>query len=346
MISPAVASVKRRFDTNPLLYRTAFGLATFNLDYCKQRLHRARYPSRFGGLWTDRVDYEDQLRRRLSRGEVAEDKVDNLNSWREQGFLKLDNAVDHRLIDDYLDGLESLKARSPSPLCVTSSTLKSPMPYSAEVFSGNSSSRIVDDYFYSESARRLLFHRSITEYLSLFLESEPVLTQSLSFETGSEQAVHQDTAFVRMNAPMKFIGAWIALEDIQPGTGELVYYPESHHWPDFLFSRFFKHYDSDRDGEAQLHNWLAWIHEEARNRSQRLSSFFPKKGDVLFWHPALAHGGAPINNDSGTRRSLVSHYCAKGVRPLYHYYKPAQRKRYHWKGCTYTSAYYRSGSAG
>jgi len=340
MMSPGVAKVKRLFDSSPLLYRTAFGLATFNLDYCEQRLHRGRYPSRFGGLWTDRVDFEDQLRRRLKRGEVAEDQLRSLSSWREQGFLKLDNAVDHRLIDDYLDELETLKARSPSPLYVTSSTLEAPAPFSAEVFAGNSSSRIVDDYFYSESARRLLFHPSITDYLSLFLASEPVLTQSLSFETGSEQAVHQDTAFVRMNAPMKFIGVWIALEDIQPGTGELVYYPGSHLWPDFLFSRYFKHYDSDRDGEAQLHNWLAWIHEQARERSQPLSSFFPKKGDVLLWHPALAHGGAPINNDRGTRRSLVGHYCAKGARPLYHYYKPAQRKGYGRQGCTYTSAYY------
>ena len=97
MTSPIVAAVKRLFDTNPLLYRTAFGLVTFNLDYCKQRLQRRRYPSRFGGLWTDRVDYEDQLRRRLTRGEVAEDKVDSLNRWRQQGFLKLDNAVAHAL---------------------------------------------------------------------------------------------------------------------------------------------------------------------------------------------------------------------------------------------------------
>ena len=62
---PGVAKVKRLFDPSPLLYRTAFGLATFNLDYCEQRLHRGRYPSRFGGLWTDRVHCEDQLLRSL-----------------------------------------------------------------------------------------------------------------------------------------------------------------------------------------------------------------------------------------------------------------------------------------
>jgi phytanoyl-CoA hydroxylase len=224
---------------------------------------------------------------------------------------------------------------------VTSNSLEQATPYSPEVLDKSSSPRTVDDYFHSEAARQLLFDPEIVDFLTQVFEREPILTQSLNFERGSQQALHQDTAFVRMNAPMKLVGVWVALEDIKPGTGELVYYPGSHLWPDFLFSGSFKHYDAERDGDGQLQQWFRWIHEEAARRETPLQSFLPRKGDLLFWHAALAHGGAPINKTAATRHSLVGHYCPEGVRPLYHYYKPAQSRRYRWQNCSYYSSYYR-----
>lgn len=54
-----------------------------------------------------------------------------------------------------------------------------------------------------------------------------VAFQTLTFQCCLQQGIHQDTAFVRTNSPMEFMASWIALEDIQPGTGELEYYPRS-----------------------------------------------------------------------------------------------------------------------
>lgn len=56
-----------------------------------------------------------------------------------------------------------------------------------------------------------------------------------------------DTAYVIMNSSNRMDAIWIALEDIPPGSGELVYYPGSHHWNDYLFSGRFKHFGMERE---------------------------------------------------------------------------------------------------
>ena len=41
--------------------------------------------------------------------------------------------------------------------------------------------------------------------------------------------------------------------------------------------------------------------------------FLARKGDVLFWHGMLIHGGAPITQPGTTRRSYVLHYIPDGI---------------------------------
>ncbi len=45
--------------------------------------------------------------------------------------------------------------------------------------------------------------------------------------------------------------------------------------------------------------------------------FLPKKGDVLFWHADLPHGGSEIAVPGSMRRSLVTHYCPRSLMPHY-----------------------------
>ena len=53
----------------------------------------------------------------------------------------------------------------------------------------------------------------------IVLRRTALLFQSLSFIKGSNQGIHQDTAYVVTDQPMKLIATWIALEDINPGSG-------------------------------------------------------------------------------------------------------------------------------
>jgi len=234
MLRSLIYSAKNLLHKNPLVYKAAYNLATCNIDYLRQRLQASKYPSAFGGMWTDRDDYREIAAKKTASGKIDRITAARLDTWRNEGYIKIDAAIDHGLIDDYLAEIEALKSRNPSPLLVTSTSLEEATPYSPEVLGKNSSPRTVDDYFHSETARRLLFHPQIVDFLTQVFERKPILNQSLNFERGSQQNLHQDTAFVRMNAPMKLVGVWIALEDVKPGTGEQVYYPGIHRWPDFF----------------------------------------------------------------------------------------------------------------
>lgn len=341
MLRSMIYRAKRCVHCSPGLYRALYAGATFNFDYLGQQLQRKHYASRFGGMWTDRDDFEDILNARVRSGEIPQGQVEGLYNWREQGFVRLEQAVDHALIDRYLAELEALKSAPESPLLMTAASAPEPVPYRPEAAEAHHSVRVVDDYFFNVTARDILFGEPVTDFLALVFNARPELHQSLSFDRGSEQDIHQDTAFVRMNSPMKLAAAWVALEDVRPGSGELLYYPGSHRWPDFMFSNFFKHYDEERDGLQQLERWYAWLHAQGESHSSQLTAFLPRKGDVFLWHAGLAHGGAAITDHSATRQSLVGHYCPRGVRPLYHYYKPAQRTYRRHGQFRYCSSYYR-----
>ena len=335
--------IKSLIDGSPRLYALIYSLFTFNFDYFSQWRQKGRFPSRFGGMWTDMdsdEDFQRTLKKKLATGEIEEDDLKLLKLWRKQGYVTIEGAIDHKDIDAYLLDIQYLMHQKPSPLLITSASLQQPVQCTGDNVKAIPSARVVDDYFFSKRSRNLLFHPTIQNFMRTVLQQDIVLTQSLRFNYGSEQPLHQDTAFVRMNAPMKLTAVWIALEDIEPGTGELLYLPGSHTWEGYLFSGRFKHYDKDRDGPAQLEAWHQWILDEAKARNVTAQSFAAKKGDLLIWHAGLAHGGAAITKHEKTRLSLVGHYCPKTVRPLYHYYKPAQRKVYQDNENTYSSSYY------
>lgn len=333
--------LKRRVQGSPAVYGWVYSVLTFNGDRLRTVLGRGRYPSRFGGLWTDREDFEAQLARRVSAGTARAEDQALLRQWNEQGYVIFRGAVNGRNIDLLADEFARLPQAYPPGLHITGNAHRESRPYRPELIQPHESIRIVDYYFYSPRARTILFDPTIVRFLRTVFDAEPILTQSLSFEHGSEQVMHQDTAFVIMNTPLRFAAAWIALEDIAEGSGELMYFPGSHRWGDFLFSGRFKHWDRERDGEAQLEAWYAWMNEQAAKRGVSRAIFRASKGDLLIWHAGLCHGGAPILDSALTRKSLVGHYCSSGTRPLYHYYKPAQRRIYEVAGNRFSSSHYR-----
>lgn len=52
-------------------------------------------------------------------------------------------------------------------------------------------------------------------------------------------------------------------------------------------------------------------------RGLETKTFMAKKGDVLIWHGDLMHGGAPIQDQSITRKSLIAHLMPLGVMPTF-----------------------------
>ncbi len=333
--------LKALLQKNTALYSAVYRLVTLNADYLRLKLGREKYPSRFGGLWTDGEGFEHELSASLRAGDITPDEAESMKAFRHSGALKIEGAIPGSLIDRYLGELDDLRTRENTPLMVTSTELDGPIQYTEDALTRYHSIRTVDDYFFLDSARDILFNPSIVRYLELLLRRPAKLTQSLNFVHGSQQGMHRDTAFVRMNSPMKLLGVWIALEDVTEGSGELIYFPGSHGWEDYLFSGRFKHYDRDRDGEQALDDNYLWMYRQAEQRGVGEERFLPRKGDVVIWHADLAHGGAEVSREGATRRSLVGHFCPQNVRPLYAYYKPAQRKVYTDGDRRYMSSYYR-----
>ena len=336
-LSRAVFSAKRAIHSNPQLYKTLYSIATINSDRIASSLLRQRYPSAFGGMWTDLDDYASKAE---SKGLTASERA-VVEQWRTDGFVIFESAVDHALIDQFCDKLDKLPTDYPEGLRIAAPGIDSSALYEPSMVAPHRSTRILDCYYHFGEARDILFSPKIFEFLELVFEKQPILTQSLSFEYGSEQDFHQDTSFVVMTSPLKMAAVWVALEDIEPGTGELLYYPGSHRWGDFLFSGHFKHFDIERDGLAEMDRWHEWREACAAAAGVEPARFAPKKGDILLWHAGLVHGGAKITDESKTRRSLVGHYCPMGVRPLYHFYRPAFRKIHRDGARLYSSGFYR-----
>ena len=157
---------------------------------------------------------------------------------------------------------------------------------------------------------------------------------------GTEQGYHQDTAYVVVDPPLALAASWIALEDIQPGSGELTYFEGSHQLPDTLFGDGVKCWNPQRHGAAVHDEFLADLARRSEAAGLRRRSFQVRQGDVLIWSADLAHGGGPVQDASLTRRSLVGHYCPEWAVPRYFDQFPLHADRFPYGGGHYASTHY------
>ena len=122
---------------------------------------------------------------------------------------------------------------------------------------------------------------------------------------------HCDSLYMTPKTPAHLVATWIALEDVHPDAGPLVYYPASHKIPLYTFSDGTHH-----ARQEEMPNWSAYIESEMRRRGIEAKTFLAGKGDLFIWHSDLVHGGSAIGDPTRTRRSLVCHYFTESVQLL------------------------------
>jgi hypothetical protein len=158
--------------------------------------------------------------------------------------------------------------------------------------------------------RQIWLDSEVLEFLSGWFRDEPCACQTLLYVHGSEQDPHQDTIHLSPYPDGYMCGVWIALQDIEPGSGELFVYPGSHR--------------TERATTANL--GLAKVSDDYSSYSaltDRMNSvlnnghyhrleYLPKAGEILVWHENLIHGGAKRVYPGRERHSIVSHYFARG----------------------------------
>lgn len=179
--------------------------------------------------------------------------------------------------------------------------------------------RINDFHDNSALTKEICSHKFLKPFLEAVLEKNIAVFQSLIFKYSSQQALHQDFPWVTTTIPSHLAAAWIPLEDVDPASGPLYYYPGSHRMPKFNFGKtgyLFKHGISLQDPEK---NFSAYLEKTAIQHGLKKEVLLIKKGDVLIWHGALAHGGSPIIDKNKTRKSLVVHYSSIKAYPKHRF---------------------------
>jgi hypothetical protein len=296
--------------------------------------------SDFGGLWTDRIDAVNEVSNRLQTGQINQDQEYLLRNWMRDGYVILEGAVSPQLCAQlaqeletiFKNGSDSVLFQDPEAPPGVANTVPPGLPPERM--------RLVDMYGASKVAADILMAPAVRDFLKLIFESAPLCFQGLTFEQGSGQGLHQDTAYVVIDKPLELAAAWVALEDVQEGSGELMYVNGSHRIPEWKFGGDSKHWNPDVHGHESHTEWSKWLIRIAEEMGLEKKIFRPKRGDVLIWSADLVHGGSPVGDKSLSRRSLVGHYCPVNRSPHYFSYLPQRAVRAPYKGGYFSSSYY------
>ncbi len=273
------------------------------------------FHSKFGGPWYDSQDTQAVAARIAQVADRAtRERLEHFIRW---GYVVLENAVSHYAIDKYLARYHAAAA-NPNGLAMSVPFGPMSQPFEPEhtLVPG---AKVLDTSLLFAEGDDLSFSLPLAMFLQELFSGPALAFQSLHFEVGSTQTVHQDTAYVVVeDQPLQLAASWIALEDVQPGSGELVYFAGGHRLPDFPYGGGdSKHFNFNRDGNDAHVAHLNYLASESSRQGYERRSFLPKKGDVLIWHADLPHGGGEITKPGVTRRSLVTHYCPAGLSPHY-----------------------------
>lgn len=237
-----------------------------------------------------------------------------LLQWMVQGYVVLPGVIQPALIDAYMADMAEMLANYRTFKLRVDCDIHPVRPIAEiepqyiEDLKANRNSihlRLNDFHNYSIAAKKMSLHPRVVEMIGHIFRDRPVVLQSLSFFTGSEQDMHADFAFVPACVPSQLVGSWIALEDIHIDSGPLKYIPGSQHCPKFDWGDGIFRTDKSTRTARQFHDYLCDV---ARGWGLSEQIFTPRKGDALIWHGALTHGGAPVKNRALTRKAYVSHY--------------------------------------
>jgi hypothetical protein len=249
--------------------------------------------------WFERPNAQDLVAGIVARHGLPEAYEAHFHHFLREGYILLDNFIardDCARINQDLDGL-----------------------IASGVFRYEFKGQRVEKLFeHSESTRALWAHPEIIKVLSAIFDDQAIPCQTLNFIHGSQQGVHQDVIHLTPFPQGFMCGVWVALEDIHPDSGPLIVYPRSHRLP-----RLYTHTvgaEKIRDGRKWPEFGAIYtprVKELIDQAGLEPMYYTPKAGSALIWHENLAHGGSPRKNDELTRKSMVSHYFARGAAAFY-----------------------------
>ncbi|MDE1174719.1 MAG: FkbM family methyltransferase [Parvibaculaceae bacterium] len=265
--------------------------------------------SSFRGTWLDRRDWVKALVQRKLDPQLTAD----IQHFAEHGFAVLEGAASSEAIVNFQSAISHAFREGNADVLFQHSGSAETTRLTGPI--DRRGTRVVDAFVPLPAALDLFATPRLLSFLEAVFAEQALLFQSLSFDQGSEQGLHKDTAYVVVDRPHELVACWIALEDVAEGSGELIYSPGSHRDPDFTFGDGRSYWQPSVDGPAMHNEWAHRLRAQAQARGIR--RFTARKGDILIWHAALTHGGDQIHDSTLTRQSLVGHFCPVSARPHY-----------------------------
>jgi Phytanoyl-CoA dioxygenase (PhyH) len=280
------------------------------------------------GPWLDHEGAEAKIEERLTQGRITSQEAELLSQWVEHGYFILEHAIDESdfgLIDEYvrdLDGLWTtdeelpglqvmslhIKGRPPGPVD-HAELLSWPLEKRLEL----RDSQLWRIHYYHPHTRaglELTKAKKLLRMCELLLDDDPVLINAIGFKWGSQVGLHQDLCAYHIHPANRLIGIWLAGEDVNPDSGPLGVYPGSHRvplwegWNNYPQTCLRTCHLETRDAQAR--------YLEAAVVGLERKPLPVKKGDAIFQHPLLIHGGDKIKDTTATRFSMVLHFSIPG----------------------------------
>jgi len=161
---------------------------------------------------------------------------------------------------------------------------------------------------HSEIIKNIGNDKNLLEFLSILIDGDAKLFQSINFINGSQQKTHSDSIHMTTYPLGGLLGVWIALEDVDETNGALHYIPGSHKLPYFLNSDYDNEGTAFKIGKKSYVAYEEFLENKVKELGLKKEVFRAKKGDLLIWHANILHGGEPHLDKTKTRKSLVYHY--------------------------------------
>ncbi|WP_342107620.1 phytanoyl-CoA dioxygenase family protein [Methylobacterium sp. SI9] len=270
---------------------------------CIKVFRAENFPESGPSPWLDQPDAQAIIDRRVARREITPRQAEICRSWEEHGYYVLRGAIDPETIDEAWEAYEAAIASGDVTLAPEKAAEDDPHP-----------GRYLNPHLKVEAIERLLKHPVLVNFSSMVLGRPAIPFQTIASHKGSQQAEHSDSIHMT-TYPVGYLAAcWIAMEDIHADSGPLVYYPGTHRLP-YLFSHDVGISPEDfkqRGYGAYVDHYEPAIQQEIRDHGAKPEYFTARKGDVLFWHANLLHGGSARADIQRSRKALVHHYFAEG----------------------------------
>lgn len=255
-----------------------------------------RYDYADDGLrpWFDREDADAHIGALQAAGRATSEEAGLLRDFVRDGFLVLPDGIEAPLVERALADMQDA------------------VDTGYQGYRWGESTRLEHLHEKYPAMRELWLHPRVHHLLSLIFDEPSQPCQSLGYVFGSQQDAHQDTIHLTPFPAGYMCGVWIALEDVQPGSGELMVYPGSHRLPRVYLQGSGCEKVTGTDwsgfGNTVVKRWGELLAESGLSPLP----YIARKGSVLVWHENLMHGGSVRRNPEQSRRSLVCHNFARG----------------------------------